>query len=363
LSGVRPNPTRIFSVTDVRTPGSRITSREGVNAVRSLFEGAGWVMQEVALENDFGKDAYIDIVRSGVVTPLCIAVQIKSGETYRASNGNYKLPVGRHASNWRGSTVPVFGFVYDPQDQRLRWVDVTAHLQANPDQQEGSIPVPRAAILDQMALHRDFLAAVSRYGAPGREHIASNLLSKNDEVQRENVWDAWAVGRSDARYLILLRRLLLDLRGRALCDAIIALSHVGEHPNVFYNPMNMIPPDVEREVRLTFRWSSEEIAHLLRAIDISDWGYGTLGECLDVLFYEHIGGGLVPNLRGAVDLLVRSGDVHRAVRAATLVFSHSRDARAELDLILRDSPGIQESEFFEDLATEVRNNREFRIYG
>jgi hypothetical protein len=38
------------------------TERAGVNAVQALFDKCGYVFQPVALDNDFGKDAYVDLV-------------------------------------------------------------------------------------------------------------------------------------------------------------------------------------------------------------------------------------------------------------------------------------------------------------
>ena len=45
----------------MNVPRSRITAREGVNAAQSLFDACGCVFQEVAQQNDFGKDAYVDL--------------------------------------------------------------------------------------------------------------------------------------------------------------------------------------------------------------------------------------------------------------------------------------------------------------
>jgi hypothetical protein len=39
--------------------------------------------------------------------------------------GDYFIPVDDHADDWRNSTVPVFGLVYDPDDHQIRWIDIT----------------------------------------------------------------------------------------------------------------------------------------------------------------------------------------------------------------------------------------------
>jgi hypothetical protein len=96
---------------------SRITSRDGVNAARTFFEHHGCTFQEIGQQHDFGKDAYIDVADDRKITHLCVALQIKSGASYRAAAGDYLIPVDNHADLWRRSTVPVFGIVYDPNDR------------------------------------------------------------------------------------------------------------------------------------------------------------------------------------------------------------------------------------------------------
>jgi len=232
----------------VKVPTTHAVSREGVNAVQALFESGGCVFQEVAQQNDIGKDAYVDIPQEGLVTGTCAALQIKSGESFRASHGDYFITVGKHSDSWRGSTVPVFGLVYDPSDRLLRWADLTGYLRAHPQQFGGSIPVPRNMILDGRSLFGEVRSAVSECAAGGRGSIALDLLSPG-ALQAEAVFDAWALGRHDARYLILLRRLILELLPRALRHAIAALAHAAPHPDIFWTKDNWILPEIKRQVQ------------------------------------------------------------------------------------------------------------------
>lgn len=122
---------------------NRNIERQGVNAVQEFFERNNSIFQEIAQQNDYGKDAYIDLTQGDYVSPLCIAVQIKSGNSYRTPKGDYFIPVNHHAITWRNSTVPVFGIVYDPDDLQLRWIDITAYLRQHSMQDGGSIPVSK----------------------------------------------------------------------------------------------------------------------------------------------------------------------------------------------------------------------------
>ena len=159
----------------VRTKDEQVTSDDGVNAARTFFMHNRCKFQEVDLRNDIGKDVYLDVATNGVVSYLCVALQIKSGRSYRTSKGEYFIPVGKHAESWRLHTIPVFGIVYDPDDALMRWADLTGYLRAHPRQKSGRIPVSCKAILTVASLAGEFTDAlipyVDRFG-----RIALNLL-------------------------------------------------------------------------------------------------------------------------------------------------------------------------------------------
>jgi hypothetical protein len=111
----------------------------------------------------------------------------------------------------------------------------------------------------------------------------------------------------------------------------------------------------------SFRWSPEELATLLRAVDHSDYGYGTLGECLDVLLYEDPN--IVRKLHIAITLLLKDPDTAQAVRAATLSLAHARDRRKQLALLIADYPALMEHEWFRDNAAAIEESAErFSLY-
>jgi hypothetical protein len=189
--------------------------------------------------------------------------------------------VDDHGDLWRRTTVPVFGLVYDPEDAKIRWVDLTGYLRAHPDQTGGSVPVQGRQTIDELSLRGAFTNAIRAHAVRGTGDLTLNLLSP-DPFQTGAVY-AWALSRSDAEYLVIVRRFLVDRQTKSLQRAIFQLSHVGSHPNILRTKDNWIPPNAEEQLLPTFRWSPEEIVHMPQAVDPSDYGYGTLGECLDVL--------------------------------------------------------------------------------
>jgi hypothetical protein len=344
----------------VQEQSSRVTSRDGVNAARTFFEHHGCTFQEIGQQHDFGKDAYVDIADEGKITHLCVALQIKSGASYRTTARDYLVPVDNHADLWRRSTVPVFGIVYDPSDTKIRWVDLTGYLRAHPEQNSGSVPVSGRHSLDALSVAGAFTNAVRAYAARGAGDLTLNLLSP-DPFQTGAVYDAWALSRSEAKYLLIVRRFIMDLQPKPLQRAIFLLSHVGSHPNILWTKDNWISPAVEAQLLPAFRWSPEELAHMLRAVDPTDYGYGTLGECLDVLLYEDPN--VVAKLHITIRLLLKDPDKTHAVRAATLALSHSRgDQRGELELLLRDYPALLEHEWFQDVSAAVEGSADFSLY-
>ena len=343
----------------MRTHSNRVTSRDGVNVTRLFFEHCGCTFQEIDQQHDFGKDAYIDLADEAGFTPLCVALQVKAGVSYRNSKGDYGVPVENHSEFWRRSTVPVFGIVYDPDDSQIRWVDLTGYLRAHPEQSDGSIPVSGRHTLDQLSFRGAFTNAVRAYAALGAGDLTLNLLSP-DPFQIGAVYDAWALSRSDPKYLLIMRRFIMDLLPESVRRAIWLLSHVGSHPNIFWTKDNWIKPETEKQLLPSFRWSPEEIAHMLRAVEHSDYGGGTLGECLDVLLYEDAN--VVPKLHITIKLLLEKLDTTQAVRAATLALTHSRDQRKRLAILISDYPTFMEHEWFQDIAASIHEGGNLSLY-
>jgi len=226
-----------------------------------------------------------------------------------------------------------------------------------------NIPVPRANVLDGVCLRTDFKAALTRYAAGGFGGLMLNLLTP-PRLQADAVYDAWALGRFDAKYLLILRRLIMDLEEESLRRAIFLLSHAGTHPNILWVPDketgNWIPEEILAGLLPSFRWSPEEIARMIRAVHYSDWGYHTLGECLDVLFYEDRN--IVAKLHIAIKLLLPDPEEEYSIRAASVALSHSKDQRKELALLAQEFPALAESEWFEGVSSEVEASGRYSIY-
>jgi hypothetical protein len=251
--------------------------RGGVNAVRSLFESAGCVFQEIDLRNDYGKDAYVELGQAGEVTGLCVALQIKAGRKYKRADG-YAMPVEKHEQYWRASTLPVAGIVHDPEDNSLHWVNITDYLRSSPISTT-VIPIPTEQLLNVAGLQTGFWASMVATAARTKTGQAIlSIVTENPDLQQDALWDSFAEGRSDPRVLVLIRHLLPMLKGDALRVAGRVLAFATSHPDIPWNNHNWIPEPGKKLIRRSFRWTEDEVFALILSAEYDEWRRGGAGQ-------------------------------------------------------------------------------------
>jgi hypothetical protein len=99
----------------------------GVNAVSMLVNNdLKWIFRKNHKEDDFGIDAYIDVVTdNGSVTGQCFAVQIKTGQSYfqtETSNGFVFHGETKHLNYYMNCPMPVLILLYDNVINICYWV-------------------------------------------------------------------------------------------------------------------------------------------------------------------------------------------------------------------------------------------------
>ncbi len=102
-------------------------SRRGVNRLRTLFEDAGHIVEEIPGASDFGEDLRVTFVSEERRSPYVCSIQVKSGSSYW-KEGSGRLPVGSHVRNWAETNVPVVGVVYQPERDEFAWTNATERL-------------------------------------------------------------------------------------------------------------------------------------------------------------------------------------------------------------------------------------------
>ena len=271
----------------------------GEQAVELLLTRAQFNVQRVSNENDIGRDLYVDLTRSGEVTGGVVAIQVRSIIESRR-DGRWLLPYDdKDFTLWLESNIPMFGVLYCRADESMRWVNLCdfARREQTRDKTSKSYMVDDAGFGKHgVILHEDNRldlstarfwdaaeGAIRQFPLVG---IGSDLVGESVERAQRAVLDCFAVGRHDARPLLLLAACLRWLPLRARRDAIIALSHAGHHPDIFWHEANWISDLVKLTLHTRVSWSEEDIEAMFATIEDdvdgggAGWGRGSLGQCV-----------------------------------------------------------------------------------
>jgi hypothetical protein len=259
---------------------SRREERRAVNASRAFFEEHDLVFQEIDLRNDIGKDAILDLARSGHDAGLSVALQIKGGQKYKRKNG-HSIPIDlRLRKIWLNSSLPVYVIVRDVEDGELYWGDLRRMIDTLPED------IGTVALIPNLRLTPDglgeFLEAARLACSARRSDPLLNLTSTDPNLVRSALFDCLAVGRRDPRYLKLIRFVISAIDDESsVWTAIHLLAHATAHPDILWHRDNYVPEDSAREIRRSYRWSPNEIAMLLARMPESGlWSRGTIGQSL-----------------------------------------------------------------------------------
>ncbi|WP_158294001.1 DUF4365 domain-containing protein [Kribbella sp. VKM Ac-2568] len=252
-----------------------VTSQKAVNAFQNFCLDQRWVFTETPEQTDFGKDGYLDFSKDGRLTGQCIALQIKGGVSFRKRDG-YIIPADRRRRTfWMESSVPVFGIVWDPVDSGLYWTELTEPLR-----QKGIDTTLRIPITNRLRVEAldDFLDAMWR--STTGPTIALAFGSDDAELQDAAAYDCFGLGRADARYLILLRRVMFGLRPTALDWAIKVLNYCSLNGDNSYRS-EWMSENNRATVREQFTWTVDEAIELLdRTPDEEGFQRGTFSSCI-----------------------------------------------------------------------------------
>ncbi|WP_261169972.1 DUF4365 domain-containing protein [Serratia fonticola] len=112
-------------------------ARNGINYVRGIVESSNSIFHEVHQENDYGNDAFVELVDGVDVKGITIAIQVKSGKSFCTKN-TCKIPASKqHFEYWKSHSLPVLGIVYDPDEKKAYWVDIKSYIKNKPGIIEG----------------------------------------------------------------------------------------------------------------------------------------------------------------------------------------------------------------------------------
>ena len=159
----------------VFTGGMR-TGKIGMDVVSAVVHDKwGWILRCNDGGNDFGIDAYIDVVSdTGAVTGQCIAAQIKTGPSYFVSetaDGFVFHGQRKHLNYYMNCPMPIVIVLCDPRSQVCFWT-LFAPARTHPTKSGWKVSVPKrnvlcaetkAQLLEALGPAEDFLPELERH--------------------------------------------------------------------------------------------------------------------------------------------------------------------------------------------------------
>lgn len=274
---------------------SQATSRDGINFVRTLVEQQNCTFQEIDLHNDLGNDAYVEFVVDQSATGCCVALQIKSGSSYRTTSGRYFFQADQdHFEYWSTHTLPVIAVIYDPLAGTAAWCDITQQLRANP----ASINAGPYTIYADLELSRSSFESLRDHCLEYRNshslevNLGRALQSFADRNNFERCVDGFqalfSFHRQSYTMWYYVVSALSNYRDYRILPYLIArLSYIPGHPDIFWMKKDEIDAGVRRAVaafmheRLDYR----DAVTLLSVIDEDGIARGTIGQCVHALVH------------------------------------------------------------------------------
>ena len=266
---------------------SAVTSKEGINFVRSVVEAASSLFIKIEQENDLGIDALFEFIRDERPLNKQIAVQIKSGASYyNAETEACAFPIGGHRSYWSSHPLPVFGIVYVPSKKAAYWLNIKRYLKANVDAATIRFPATQANLFTAGTFTTLFVPAV--LGEVPQLSYCDALGLADSQRPSEMYLGLLVLFRRYPNDHAVWDRLISLFRSLPVCDIpsvwIYWLAHIPGHGDILY--YGQAPnEDIKAYVRDMFaRFECAEIVKLLEMIDPeSQVGRGTVGQSVEAI--------------------------------------------------------------------------------
>lgn len=261
----------------------------GVSHVAKVVAQANCVFQSVDQQNDVGIDGYIELVTDEKASGCLLAVQIKSGASYCLGE-NWHIPADAgHIQYWKNHVLPVCGFVYDPDSDSARWVDISQLLEKQECVGGQKISVPAHNLFDLESFtkfsghfleHRERRSNDAYFGRTLDAFANTEDIISCDAALRALV--TFHRNRIATWYYIIMA--LPSMKGHALIRRLVAhLSHIPGHPDIFWHEKNIINEETSRAGIDLLKRSikRDSMVALLDAIPEGEgFGRGTLGQCV-----------------------------------------------------------------------------------
>jgi hypothetical protein len=269
------------------------TSSEGFHYVSGIVTASNCIIQKVDADNDQGNDAYIEFISHEVATSLFAWVQIKSGISYRRSDG-YAIPADpQHFEYWNNWPVPVVGVVYDPEKKVAVWINISEFLRSHSDAIEHgpySIPIP-AANEFSFETFELFKQRLTSYNYSSHSFFGRSLefLAETEDQQRclIGMKSLFTYHRNRKATWFYLIHSFKSVQGVAAVRLMNLLGHLPSNPYILWHKDNLIDSEVEGYGKnlLARTFGRDEVLKLIGFVDEFGFAAGSVGYIVSTIVF------------------------------------------------------------------------------
>jgi hypothetical protein len=269
------------------------TASAGFHYVSGIVTRANCIIQKVDADNDQGNDAYIEFISNEVATSLFAWVQVKSGASYRRSDG-YAIPADReHFEYWNNWPVPVVGIVHDPEKMTAVWINISEFLRSHPDIIKNgpySIPVPAENVFSNETFETVKQRLISyNYSSDWFFGRSLEFLADTEDQQRclVGMGSLFAYHRNRKATWFYLIQSFRTIEGIAAAQLIRVLGHLPNNPYVFWHSDNIIDSEVTTfgKKLLAKTFGREEVLKSIGFVDELGFTAGSMGYIVSTIVF------------------------------------------------------------------------------
>jgi hypothetical protein len=329
--------------------------RDGVNFVRKVVEHHNSIFNEIHRENDYGNDAFIELVDDEAVTGKCLLIQIKSGKSYNSKNSCNIPASADHFTYWKSHKLPVIGVVYDPSEECAYWTNISAFLSRNPLIVKSG---PYTINFRKLPINKfddegylDFFLPIFL----GQSIILD--FDRSVEFAMSDDFDMHFVGvkslfygyRNNEATWDIFETILKERPAEKTTGYLAYLfAHVPGHGDIFWHKNNVLNPEIQSSLKQRFKeYDKDILVPIIRLVDENGFERGSVGQSVYALIDLS-----VSDNAGKLSAIINDNELESKVRIdALFLYCFIEQEKAEVLLL-----NLSEQENDEELQSGSRGD-------
>lgn len=265
--------------------------RDGVNYIREVVERNNCIFHEIDQRNDFGNDAFIELVEEENVRGICIALQIKSGKSF-CSKHTCKIPASRsHFRYWSEHSLRIVGVVYDPNERTAYWTNISRFLKSNPSRINNgpfTITFSKSCVrrFDDYGFKTFFLPLFLNRSISLDYNTSSEFaVSDSNEMHAIGIRSLFYGHRNNSKTWELLISIFENRAPEEIDPYLVYfIAHIPNHPDLFWSLDGNVDKNSISHLRERISgFSHTEVLKLLTFVDDRGFERGAIGQSVEAI--------------------------------------------------------------------------------